>query len=400
MSGRLSVSAFTVFLTFLVPCDLAKALSSDPFEYAFTLQKSAGSFGRGLGEYRGNLLVGSTGSAYLYDIQTGGVVQEYLNAGGIFNSGGWIDAFGDKIAVGSTSGNGTVRIFDATSGAFLQAYGGSESGDRFGWSLASNGDLLFVGAPELRQGTTYYGQGKVVLIDDLGNRSTVHNPEPGSPTWSDSESFGYDVEVINNDLYVGALYDDDGGKVWHISAVTGATLREYSNPDGTLGNGGRPQFGDSLAVSDEYLLVGANQSSASGVNASGAAYLFDRATGNLVHRFFDPDPGVLDNFGIEVAIVDRYAIVGAHADGAGAEGSVFVFDTETGGLLQTIQSPTLSPRFFGLEMSSVGSRYLAISETTGNGIVHVYSLIPEPTTVSLCCVCVMMFFTRRGFPIS
>lgn len=387
------MAALTALLTLLPAVAFASAVPPDPFQRTLTLQKDQGSFGRGLGEYAGNLLVGSIASAYLHDVRTGAVIQEYLNVQGNYNSGGWIDAFGDKVAVGSYSG--AVRIFNAASGQLLQTYSGSQPGDRFGSSLASNGDALFIGVPQYRQGTTYFGQGKVVAMDHLGNSFTINNPEPGTPTSFDSESFGNDVEVIGNDLYVGALYDDDGGKVWHISADTGATQREYSNPDGTLGNGNRPQFGVSLDVSAKYLLVGANQSSAAGVNASGAAYLFDRLTGNLLHRLFDPNPGVLDNFGSEVAIVGRYAIVGAHADGPNSAGSVFVFDVQSGDLMQTIQSPTSSPNFFGIEMSSVGSRHLAIYEPTGNGTVHIYALVPEPTTMSLCVTIALTCLLRR-----
>ncbi len=190
MSGHFLITTLTGLLALLPVSALANVVSPDPFQLTHTLQKNQGSFGRGLGEYGGSLLVGSTASAYLYDIHTGSVVQEYLNAGGIFNSGGWIDAFGDKVAVGSSGANGTVKIFNGASGQLLQTYSGAQTGDRFGWSLASNGDTLFVGAPELRQGTTYYGQGKVVVLNHLGNRFTINNPEPGEPAWYDSESFG------------------------------------------------------------------------------------------------------------------------------------------------------------------------------------------------------------------
>ena len=391
--NRSAFSIFAILLVFLLNHSFANA--DNVFEHAFTIEENVGSFGRGLGEFNGNLLVGSTSSAFQYDVETGEILQEYLNAGGIFNSGGWIDGFGNSIAVGNAGG--TVNIFDADTGQLSQTLSGQAAGNSFGQSVASNGAQLFVGDPQRRSGLTFFGQGRVDVFDQLGNRSTIENPEPGTSQALDSESFGNDVEVINNDLYVGAIFDTDGGKVWQYAADTGSLIREFSNPDGSLGNGGRPQFGNSLDVSNDFVLVGANQSSASGVNASGAAYLFDRNTGELLHRFFDPELGVLDNFGSEVALLNQYAIVGAHVDGgvnAVQGGSVFVFDTFSGDLLQTIQTPNASSDFFGLEITTIGSSHLAISETTGNGIVHVFS-IPEPNSAFLLCAGLLMTSARR-----
>jgi FG-GAP repeat len=356
------------------------------------------SFGRTLADFHGDLLLAGLGKAYRYDIQANAIVQSYDHSGGTFNGSNWLTAHGEKIAVGTSAGTGFVQLFDSITGQLLQTYNGSEAGDRFGRALASNGSQLFVGAPELRDGTTYFGYGKVVVIDSLGNRRTILNPEPGTSS-TDDESFGYDVGVIGNDLYVGALYDDDGGKVWHIAADTGATLTKYNNPHGSLGNGNRPQFGDSLDVAGKYLLVGANQSSASGTNASGAAYLFDRTTGNLLHIFFDPIPGVLDNFGIDVALVGNFAVIGAHNDGDGkSNGAVFVFDVSTGLHVQTIETPLSSSDFFGLKVQRVGQNWLAVSESTGGGRVHLYSVVPEPSTCTILIATVVAFLsTRRGF---
>jgi hypothetical protein len=284
------------------------------------------------------------------------------------------------------------------SGDLLRTYTGAEFGDRFGWALASNDDLLFVGAPESRVGTIYYGDGKVVVLNELGDRFTINNPEPGAGL--SEEEFGKAVGIIGNDLYVGALHDNDGGKVWQFDGETGSIVGVYNSPHGTLGNGGRPQFGNSLDVNRDYLLVGANQSSASGVNASGTAYLFDRSSRDLIHTFFDPMPDVLDNFGVEVKLFGRYALVGAHADGDVSSGSVFVFDIESGSLVQTIHSPSATPHFFGLEMVRVGHRNLAVWESTGDGIVQLYVLVPEPSSSVLCVLGALVVYSqvspRRG----
>jgi hypothetical protein len=347
---------------------------------------SESSFGRTLAEFQGDLLLGALGKAYRYNIQADAILQSYDHTGGTFNGSNWLAAHGDKIAVGTSTGIGTVQLFDATSGKRLETYNGSEPGDRFGRSLASNGTYLFVGAPELRNGATYYGSGKVVVLDSLGNRRTILNPEPGT-TPTDDESFGFDVGVIGNDLYVGALYDDEGGKVWHIAVDTGAVLTEYSNPHGLLGNGNRPQFGDSLDVAGNYLLVGANQSSASGTNASGAAYLFNRSTGSLLHTFFDPLPGVLDNFGIDVALAGNFAVIAAHNDDDGkSNGAVFVFDIHTGQHLQTLETPFSTSDFFGTKVQGIGQNWLAVSDSTGSGNVHLYSLVPEPSSCTIAII--------------
>jgi hypothetical protein len=369
--------------------------ASPPFQYLRTIELSGeSSVGRSLADFQGKLLIGASNKAYLYDIQADAYLQSYDHAGGTFNSGNWLTGHGDKIAVGTSSGVGFVQVFDAASGQLLQTHNGSETGDRFGWSLASNGSNLFVGAPELRNGSTYYGQGKVVAIDSLGNRRTILNPEPGTAP-SSEESFGFDIGVIGNDLYVGALYDNDGGKVWRIAADTGAVLARYDNPHGSLGNGGWPQLGESLDVAGNYLLAGANQSSASGTSASGAAYLFDRTNGNLLRTFFDPVPGGLDNFGIDVALVRNYAVIGAHNDGDGkSNGAVFVFDTNTGLHVQTLETPAASSKFFGLTVQPIGENWLAVSETTGSGKVHIYS-VPEPSTYALSMAAVVLWLPAQ-----
>lgn len=367
-------------------------VTSNPFSYVGTLrQAGTAGFGFALGDFHGDLLVGASGRAYLYDIQTGSILQKYAQTGGSMTDGNWITGHGTQVAVGSPNGTGIVKLFDASSGQLLQTYTGSEVGDRFGTSVASNGVSLFVGAPELRSGFNYYGQGKVEVFNTLGDSFTIDNPEPGTRPF-DAESFGFDVKVVENDLYVGALYDSDGGKVWHIAADSGETLFEYSNP-----HGGRPQFGVSLDVAGDYLLVGANQSSASGTSASGAAYLFDRSNGNLLHTFFDPVPGVLDNFGIAVALVDEFAVIGAHSDDDGkSNGAVFVFDIQTGLHVQSIETPLSTSRSFGSKVQRVGD-WLAVTETTSGGKVHIYSLVPEPSTGTVLMTIVVSLIIKQCF---
>lgn len=380
---------------------LPAANTAQPARYLRTISVlGTTQFGVDLAAFGDQLLVGATygdifearsGRAFLVDPESGAVLREFVNparhAGDFYGKA--ISRFGDYVAVGAPGGTaypgGDVYVFDPATGNVVGSFAGNEENDRFGWSLSSVGGKLYVGTPELRTGTQFNGQGRVHVINPSGDQLIVPNPAPvPNPNLFNDESFGYDLAARGNSAFVGALYDSDGGKVWEVSD-SGAVIRRYDNPDGPLGNGGRPQFGVAVDALGGYLLVGANQSSASpsGITATGAAYLFDNTTGRLLHKFFDPVLGVLDNFGYSVALFQNYAVIGAHNDDDGhSQGAAFIFDLNTGAHLQTIETPYLSSRFFGVTMSRIGNGLLAVGDATGTGYVHIYA-IPEPNTVAL-----------------
>jgi hypothetical protein len=371
------------------------------------------SFGISLADAGGNLLIGnvygdvyqaSTGTAFLFNARTGQQIRQLVNpspiAGDLF--GRAVGVQGNNLLVGApgTAGKpgGAVFEYDGQTGQFLRSISNPAGAvnDRFGWALTAIGDNIIVGTPELRTGTQYNGPGRVYVVDGTsgGLVRTINNPHV-NPSPSNEDSFGQDVAPYGNDILVGALYDDNGGKVFQVNSQDGSFVRTFDNPDGSLGNGNRPQFGVAIDVLGDYLLVGANQSSASGVNATGAAYLFDLRTGGLVHRFFDPTSQVLGNFGISVALLDDYAIVAApYDDNEGTNGSVYVFDIDSGSLLQTIKTPLGWSTRFGLEVERVGTDLLAITDTANAGRVHIYS-IPEPSASVLCLTAMAMLGVLR-----
>ena len=101
------------------------------------------------------------------------------------------------------------------------------------------------------------------------------------------------------------------------------------------------RLGNSVAVTDTHLLVGALSDSASGVS-SGRAFLFDAVTGRLLHTFDNPAPGADDQFGFKVALSADKAVVGAPNDDTTSadNGRAYVFDVASGNLLLTIDNPS------------------------------------------------------------
>ncbi|MEX1254117.1 MAG: hypothetical protein WEE64_07235 [Dehalococcoidia bacterium] len=90
-------------------------------------------------------------------------------------------------------------------------------------------------------------------------------------------------------------------------------------------------FGASLAVAGDSVLVGAPFDD-TGVRPVadrdiGAAYLFDAATGALLHTFQKPAPDDGDYFGWSVAAGEQGVVVGAPQDAAAAElsGAAYLF---------------------------------------------------------------------------
>ncbi|MGK7938565.1 MAG: FG-GAP repeat protein [Crocosphaera sp.] len=79
-----------------------------------------------------------------------------------------------------------------------------------------------------------------------------------------------------------------------------------------------------------------------GAANTGTAYLFDIETGNLLDTFKKSDPTINDWFGYSVFISGTNALIGAVNDksGLGNGAAAYFFDTETGFLRHTFRNPT------------------------------------------------------------
>ena len=85
-------------------------------------------------------------------------------------------------------------------------------------------------------------------------------------------------------------------------------------------------FGFSVAISEEHVLVGAPFDD-TGATDAGSAYLFDLESGSFLQTFNNPTPEAGDQFGFSVAISEEHVLVGAHRDDTGATdaGSAYLF---------------------------------------------------------------------------
>ena len=127
----------------------------------------------------------------------------------------------------------------------------------------------------------------------------------------------------------------------HGPACPSDDLAVLTASDAAVGS----DFGRSVAVSSNFLLVGAPFDAERGSSA-GAAYLFDVATGRELYKLTASDGATDDWFGWSVAICGDRALIGARRDshsGGLAAGSAYLFDIKSGKQLMKLTASDASP---------------------------------------------------------
>jgi hypothetical protein len=321
-----------------------------------------------------------SGAAYAFT-RTGSAwsQQAYLKSGN--SSGNSFDRFGESVAVSgdtvvvgassedsSTTGvnstpdesaenSGAAYVFFRSGGLWTQqAYlkaSNTGTGDNFGRSVAISGDTIAIGSFLEDSGTT----GSNSIPNDAATSSgAVYVFLRVGGVWSQQaylkasntgigDRFGHSVGLSNNTLVVGAVEEDSGttgvnstpndsasdsgaayvflraGSVWSQQAYLKAS-----------NTGASDNFGISVAVSGETVVVGASQedSSTTGVNSTsnntasnaGAAYVFVRSGSIWSQQAYlkASNTGANDNFGQSVAVGGDTVVIGAWQEDSSTTG--------------------------------------------------------------------------------
>src|SRR5205823_3142641 len=163
------------------------------------------------------------------------------------------------------------------------------------------------------------------------------------PTPAPGDFFGAAVAVSGNLVVVGAYgYSPGGvtdvGQAYVFNATSGALVATLTNPTPAI----EDFFGRGVALSGNIAVVGADGADSGAANA-GSAYVFNATTGALIFTLNDPTPADYDDFGYSVAVTGNTVVVGAVGDdtGVGTDvGSAYVFNATTGALVTTLNNPT------------------------------------------------------------
>jgi len=242
---------------------------------------------------------------------------------------------GDRVVVGAKWDHmhevmtGSAYVFEYSEGDWSQvakliADDGAE-GDFFGSSVAISGDYAVVGA-------IYDGPGSAYVFERQLDGEWVQAQKLTASDGQGGDEFGNSVAVSGDVIIVGAWDDDDigwnGGSAYVFEhGARGA----WTQAAKLLPSDGRflMNFGYSVAVSADLALIGAPGGDGQ-VEWSGAAYIFERtADGDWleVEKLFAGDGENSDSFGFSVALDGDTALVGARGDDdhGQASGSAYVF---------------------------------------------------------------------------
>jgi uncharacterized repeat protein (TIGR01451 family) len=299
----------------------------------------------------------------------------------------------DWLAVGApfadgprAGGSGVVYLFrhqDSTPSwvyaAKLSASDGAR-GDQFGLTLALSGNTLVVGAPNA-VGTAGSLSG-VVYVFHLDGGSWAEHQKLTAGDAAAFDNFGFSLGLDGSTLVVGAPFHDRGsaaGNAGTAYVFQSDDTNNWSQKAPLLAGDGAAddEYGASVSVSGDTLVVGARADDVNGLRDAGSAYIYQGsgATWNEVARFFGAAAG--DHFGAAVSVSGNQMLIGAllHGGGSPEPGAAYLFARTNG---------TWAPEAFSFPPLAVTGRFgQAVSVDGKNLLVGAY-LAPGGGSATVC----------------
>lgn len=160
-------------------------------------------------------------------------------------------------------------------------------------------------------------------------------------------TFSHNMSMTSNELFIGQPYANPSqtGKVYIHGKNEGGT-DNWGKITEIAGPGSNSNFGNSLSVDGDNLLIGSYKTNGTSTD-SGAAYLYGRNQGGTDNwglvKTITESTAAYDYFGLSCDISGNYAIIGAGQDGPSNEGRAYIFSKDQGGtdnwgLIQTLTS--------------------------------------------------------------
>lgn len=278
------------------------------------------------------------GSAYTFDANTGAQLQRFTGPIFLGDNFGSSVLLRDgRLLVGAPREDfvaqlsGRIYVFDALSGAgvaSLAPVGGGVSGPvghSLGESMEISGDLLIAGT---RGDTELVPGGGSAHLYDASDGSLIGKLFPDDSAFADN--FGFSVGVSGQRSVVGRPFDDvngpDSGSALLFDTQTGNQLQLFAPTDASADD----LVGTTVAIEGDTVLVGAPFLDLPGGSFNeGAVYVYDASSGALRTRLISPQPSANGRFGDGLATSPAYLLIGESLGTSSrgvASGLIHVYD--------------------------------------------------------------------------
>jgi hypothetical protein len=245
---------------------------------------------------------------------------------------------------------------------------------RFGESVALSGDTAMVGTNDGHTGRS------AVYVFTRSGGSWVQTQKllAADGAAGDNARFGASIVLSGTTAVVGADGATVGGNpnqgaayVFRRNGASWSQVAKVVAADGAADD----NFGNSLALSGDRLLVGAHHAHVNG-NARGAAYLFEGANDvwTQVQKLRGVDTRDNDAFGYRVAFSDASIIVSAQLANLDFPGALYFFKESDGTWLQKQKLVGELYSGLGSSLAARGNRLVTGAPTLdAQGVVYVYA---------------------------
>lgn len=267
----------------------------------------------------------NTGAAYLFDVNTGALVQKFIpvERARASNFGQSVAINANKAVIGVPASNERggnsgaaylIDLADLSTEAILLAPDG-QAGDRFGDSVALNSEYALIGSPyhqidNERLGTAY--------LFNLDKRTL--KAKYSDPSGKEGDKFGFSVALNSKEALIGSATSNaveiNAGSAVIINTQTGEISSRLTPTDVHIGQ----TFGNAVAMNNKYALVGAFHDHAKGMS-SGASYLYPLSNTGKAYKLVTGDLKAQDQMGFTVSLGGSHAVIGARHQNNGAENS-------------------------------------------------------------------------------
>jgi drug/metabolite transporter superfamily protein YnfA len=268
----------------------------------------------------------------------------------------------------------------------------------FGFAVAISGTRVVVVGAGISSMGTASGSAYVYDLSSATPATPVATLQDPSP--SGQIGFGSSVAIDNTSLVVGAPSDNTGafgaGSAYAYdlaSATPAIPVATFRHP----GPSANDAFGNSVALSDTWIVVGTPRSDTGALGAgSVCVYAVSGATPTQPMILLNPSPAEGDLFGESVALSGTWIIVGTPGDDTGGydAGTVYVYNLASAtptwpvAMIHNPTNPVVGYRQFGKSVAISGTRVVVGALETDDapdqaGNAYVYDLASATPTIPM-----------------